>query len=1237
MNLVLRIKAVLALLLVFSLHSFSQTTNSYTNASTWTVPAGINTIMIRVYGGGGGTGGKDCGDGCTNAAAGPVGYVYAIYSVNPGDVIGIYPGGKGGDGSNNVTNTGGGAGGVSTYNTAYNGGKGGNAGNAGASGGGGGGGAASIVTINSVIKIVAGGAGGGGGMANMANSGKPGNSATSPNGTSNTGGNGEPTVGDGGGGGGGGGGHYGSVGGTVYSVGLETAGYGGYRGDNLLTGESSSFTNGFITWTNAGKIEITYHTSAAGGAAGPYQSVCSSSQITDIGLSNFFGTSVQWQYSDDNSTWNNIPGATSPDLTKSQIGDLTATRHYRAIVNGSLYSTPTTISFNDPTVGIAPSGSGTALDPYLISGMNELSWIAADASRWDKHYKQTAHIDASITNSGCYYPGSGWKPIGNASNKFTGSYDGQGYSISNLYIKRDTDEYVGFFGYLSGATITDLNISGANITGGKYIGMLSAYADSQTNIAHVVVSGNIRGNLYDSESVVGGLIGWFSGTQGSVDNAYANVNAHYVDYTNHTSFYGGGLFGVLESECRNSQATGSLVLNNDYEGNVHAGGFAGSIRGQVSNCSTTTYMEISDTYMNQFVYAGGFAGSNSGDIHDCNSIGDQYLYEVWDVTNAYWGGFIGYNNGRVSNSYTTKYMVIYFADFTMNNLYIGGFSGYNDSTIVNSYANSYFNIWEAYYAGSFMGGFTGVNNNTILNCYSLSEGHVYINNGYTGGFAGKNYGQIINSYSAGNIYNYGYGTKGGLVGSNSGTITNSFYDRDNSEVDDDGSGHGKASWEMRELDTFFNAGWDLKCETLYGHEDVWRINSSDNNGYPTLFWQNYAMGCPEWVGTENTDFETYDNWGNSFIPAEGMDIVISDNAVNDLILPQNWHAGNITFNGAGKLIKLNNYNITLGGTVTGADASNYIQTNGSGVVKKELAVGDTYHFPVGNSSYNPVTITNNTLADDEFTVHVLDEVYANGSNGSPVTRNRVQRTWNIGKTNPNSGSGIDFVFNWNNGETQGTMVNPALFHYGTDWSKQTGGSASATSFSYAGYTGSFSPFSIMDGGSTLPVSWLSFIVQKQNNTSLLKWSTATEENSEKFIIQHSSNGASWNVIGAKAAAGNSSSVKDYSFIHTSPVAGMNYYRILQLDKDGRETYSQVVSVNFDIAASQLIVYPNPVTAGQLKIRLAQPASIRIFNNSGLMVMQQQLTAGEHPLNVSHLAKGIYNLKTDKETITFVIQ
>jgi hypothetical protein len=1140
MNHLLRFTAIVTFCLFCSLLSPAQTTNAYTVSTTWNVPAGINTIIVRVYGGGGGAGGRDCGAGCTNAAGGPVGYVYASYAVAPGDVIGIYPGGKGTDGANNATNTGGGAAGVSTYNAAYNGGTGGNAGGSGSSGGGGGGGASSVVTINSVIRIVAGGGGGGGGMANSPNSGRAGSSGTSANGTSNTGGNGQPSVGDGGGGGGGGGGHYGSLGGTVYTVGAEKAGNGGYRGNNAVNGAAITFYDNYSTWPNAGRIEITYSNVIAGGTTSSDQPLCGSQQPSELSLSGFFGSSIQWHYSDNNSSWNNIFGATSPILSSSQIGTLTATRYYRVLIDGSAASTITTITIANPAAGITPSGSGTEADPYLISSMGNLNWITADASRWDKHYKQTGNIDASATSTTCYNSGQGWNPIGDAATKFTGSYDGQDYSITGLYINRETTEYTGLFGFLSSAEIANISLVNIDLTGGKYVGALSGAAEGGTSITNVDVSGSINAYFYDHEAGVGGLAGWFYGNQGLVDQSSSTVNINCYDNTSMATCYGGGLLGVSEGgTCRNSFSTGNITIDGVYDGNVYAAGFVGSTSGQVMNCYATGSAEIWSAYSAIYTSVGGFSAKNNGTIANCYALGSCYNYDSYSG-NSYAAGFTGHNSGQITNCYSTGY----------------------------AYDNSMY---------------------------------------------------------------------GGLVANNSGTITNGFYDMDAS-IGDDGSGTAKTNAAMKSLTTFFNAGWDMKCETLNGNNDVWRISSSANNGYPTLSWQNYSMSCPQWVGSSNTTFGQNSNWGSNFIPAQGMDIVISPSAANNLVLPQNWMVGNITFNGAAKLIQAGNYNLTIGGTVTGGNASNYIQTNGSGLIKKNIPAGNLFTFPVGNSAYNPVTITNNSGGIDEFTVSILDEVYANGSNGAAVTGTRIQRTWNIGKASANGGSGIDFIFNWNSGETTGTLVTPSLYHYGTAWDKQTGtASSTATSLTYTGYTGSFSPFSVMEENAILPVNWLGFTVQKQNSTALLNWSTALEQGAESYTVQHSTNGSDWKNIGIKPADGNSSTIQQYSFIHPHPVAGLNNYRLLQRDIDGSENFSKIASVYFYDRPKVLAIYPNPVSNGILTVKLINPATVKVVNGAGALMLQKNLIAGETQLKLTHFLKGIYTINAGDETISFIIQ
>jgi hypothetical protein len=92
----------------------------------------------------------------------------------------------------------------------------------------------------------------------------------------------------------------------------------------------------------------------------------------------------------------------------------------------------------------------------------------------------------------------------------------------------------------------------------------------------------------------------------------------------------------------------------------------------------------------------------------------------------------------------------------------------------------------------------------------------------------------------------------------------------------------------------------------------------------------------------------------------------------------------------------------------------------------------------------------------------MDEVYANAVSGTLVTNGRVQRSWEISKTNVNAGDGIDLVFNWNAGETSSLSV-PALFKYtGGSWSMQTGATSyTSTSLTFAGFTGSITSFAVM--------------------------------------------------------------------------------------------------------------------------------------------------------------------------------
>ncbi len=166
----------------------------------------------------------------------------------------------------------------------------------------------------------------------------------------------------------------------------------------------------------------------------------------------------------------------------------------------------------------------------------------------------------------------------------------------------------------------------------------------------------------------------------------------------------------------------------------------------------------------------------------------------------------------------------------------------------------------------------------------------------------------------------------------------------------------------------------------------------------------------------------------------------------------------------------------------------------------------------------------------------------------------------------------------------------------------------------------------------LPLRWHGFTATRSNASALLQWSTAGEQNTKDFIIQHSNNGTQWTNIGSQIAAGNSSKILDYQFTHTQPMSGRNYYRILQRDWDDKQSYSTVRFLHFEgLPASDLTI--SALVNGQLSIAASSsfPASVQLYASDGRMVLNQKLNQGYNYIDVRHLAKGVYVLRSGKIT------
>ncbi|MDF2380197.1 T9SS type A sorting domain-containing protein [Nostoc ellipsosporum NOK] len=171
---------------------------------------------------------------------------------------------------------------------------------------------------------------------------------------------------------------------------------------------------------------------------------------------------------------------------------------------------------------------------------------------------------------------------------------------------------------------------------------------------------------------------------------------------------------------------------------------------------------------------------------------------------------------------------------------------------------------------------------------------------------------------------------------------------------------------------------------------------------------------------------------------------------------------------------------------------------------------------------------------------------------------------------------------------------------------------------------------ILGSTGTLPLRFLSFTALKQNEKALLQWQTSDEINTSHFDIEHSNDGTIFRKIGIVNAADNSGT-HYYDFTDQAPAAGINYYRLKQVDRDARYTYSPIATVAFEKAAAALVIFPNPAgntltikyTGNQKKVQLT------VFDLAGRQVMFKELTdQSVWQPDVSGLAKGTYTIRVD---------
>lgn len=251
-------------------------------------------------------------------------------------------------------------------------------------------------------------------------------------------------------------------------------------------------------------------------------------------------------------------------------------------------------------------GDGTAENPWRISNAEELNRVRnyLGAQHNDKHFIQVADIDFAGTG---WQEGNGWIPIGSSAVQFMGHYDGDGFAVSNLFVERIELNNVGLFGYCRNATIKNITLIDADITGGRWVGGIVGDLTGTENNPGKVINCRSSGVISGLDRV-GGLVGYTS--RSIVENSYSNADVIALDSG---EIGAGGLIGFLNnnSTAANSFATGRVSAVNN--GSAIAGLIGMVSDSKVINCYAVGMVEDRRD-------SGGLIGSN----------------DETEVVNSYW-------------------------------------------------------------------------------------------------------------------------------------------------------------------------------------------------------------------------------------------------------------------------------------------------------------------------------------------------------------------------------------------------------------------------------------------------------------------------------------------------------------------------------------------------------------------------------------------------------------------------
>ncbi len=182
------------------------------------------------------------------------------------------------------------------------------------------------------------------------------------------------------------------------------------------------------------------------------------------------------------------------------------------------------------------------------------------------------------------------------------------------------------------------------------------------------------------------------------------------------------------------------------------------------------------------------------------------------------------------------------------------------------------------------------------------------------------------------------------------------------------------------------------------------------------------------------------------------------------------------------------------------------------------------------------------------------------------------------------------------------------------------------------------PVSLETALAALPVEFISFTGKPmKDKTVAINWATATESNNKEFEVEYSADGKVFKMVDKVKGAGSTFIRQDYTFEHRTATAGINYYRLKQVDYDGAFEYSDVISVELSTKLGSYRLFPNPVKEANFSITFQgeeELNAVRLYNITGQEIRISPSLSGVYQLPAS-LQKGTYIVRMELEGETYL--